>query len=184
MLKIRGELQGDAPGIRAVHLAAFDTAAEADLVDAIRMSAQYRPDFSIVAEMDDRIIGHVLLSYARLDDGAHVRPVLALAPLAVLPGYQERGAGTALVHECIGRADHAGEPLIVLVGHPGYYPRFGFVPASRYGITPPEPLPDAVFMARRLAGYDPGWRGRLVYPSTFDVVMPDLERPPVSAPAA
>lgn len=184
MLQIRSERQGDATGIRGVHLAAFETRAEADLVDAIRGSRHYQPRFSIVAETGDGIVGHALLSHAELVDRAHARPVLVLAPLAVVPRHQDRGAGTALMHECIGRADHAGEPLILLVGHPGYYPRFGFVPASRYGITPPEPLPDAVFMARRLAGYDPTWRGRLVYPPAFDLVMPDLERPPAPAPVS
>lgn len=183
MLRIRSERQEDASGIRRVHLASFKTAAEADLVDTIRASRHYRPRFSIVAEVGEAIVGHAMLSHAELVDGVTARPVLVLAPLAVAPPHQERGAGTAMMHECIGRADHAGEPMIVLVGHPGYYPRFGFVPASRYGITPPEPLPDAVFMARRLTGYEPSCRGRLVYPPAFDIVMPDLERPPAPAPA-
>ncbi len=178
MLTIRSEREEDAAGIYEVHLAAFETPAEADLVEAIRASRHYQSRLSIVAETDDGIVGHALLSYAELVDGVRARPVLVLAPLAVLPRYQEHGAGTAMMHECIGRADHAGEPIIVLVGHPGYYPRFGFVPASRYGIAPPEPLPDAVFMARRLSGYDPSWRGQLVYPPAFDLVMQDLERPP------
>lgn len=182
MLKIRSEREDDAAAVRGVHLAAFDTRAEADLVDTIRASRHYRPHFSIVAETGEGVVGHALLSYAELVDPAHARPVLVLAPLAVAPGSQRRGTGTALMHECIGRADHAGEPLILLVGHPGYYPRFGFTPASRYGITPPEPLPDAVFMARKLAGYDPTWRGRLRYPPAFDLVMSDLERPPAPAP--
>ena len=177
MLRIRTEAVGDAAAIRSVHRTAFATSAEAQLVDAIRASTRYRADYSVVAEIDDGIVGHALLSHADLIAGAAVRPVAVLAPVAVLPSYRAHGAGTAMMHECIGRADHAGEPLILLVGHPGYYPRFGFVSASRYGITPPEPLPDAILLARRLSGYDPAWRGRLVYPPAFDVVRQDLERP-------
>ncbi|MEJ2292786.1 MAG: N-acetyltransferase [Deinococcales bacterium] len=184
MLRIRSEAAGDVAGIRTVHRSAFATSAESELVDAIRASARFRPEYSVVAETDEGIVGHALLSHAELVAGDVARPVAVLAPIAVLPAYQYRGAGTAMMHECIGRADHAGEPLIVLVGHPGYYPRFGFVPASRYGITPPDPLPDAVFMARRLSGYDPAWRGRLVYPAAFDVVRQDLERPPGPATPA
>jgi putative acetyltransferase len=177
VLRIRSEAVGDAAGIRRVHRSAFPTPAEAELVDTIRVSRRYRRAYSVVAVTDDGIVGHALLSHADLVSGAAARPVPVLAPLAVLPSYWGRGAGTAMMHECIGRADHAGEPLIVLVGNPGYYPRFGFVPASHYGITPPEPLPDAILLARRLSGYDPSWRGRLVYPPAFDVVLQDLQRP-------
>ncbi len=183
MLTIRSEALGDVAGIRAVHLAAFDTPAEAELVERIRGSERYRPHFSVVAVVDDNVVGHALLSYAELRHRGLARPVLVLAPLAVTPAWQHLGAGTALMHESIGRADHAGEPLIVLTGHPRYYPRFGFRPASRFGITPPEPLPDEVFLARPLTEYEETCRGGLVYPPAFDVVMSDLADPPAPARA-
>lgn len=178
MLRIRTETRRDAAAVRAVHLACFDTAAEADLVEAVRASERFLPDLSVVAETEDGVVGHALLSHADLVEEGRARPVLVLAPFAVDPQHQHRGAGTAMMHECIGRADHAGEPLILLVGHPGYYPRFGFVPAARYRVLPPEPLPEQVLLARKLTGYDPAWRGRLRYPAAFDLVMPDLQRPP------
>lgn len=181
VLTIRSEAPGDAAGIRAVHLAAFDTPAEADLVERIRNSERYRPAFSILAVDDGEVVGHALLSYAELHHRDIARPVLVLAPLAVAPQRQHRGVGTALMHECIGRADHAGEPLIVLTGHPDYYPRFGFRPASRYGITPPEALPDEVFLARPLTGYQETFRGELRYPPAFDGVLADLADPPAPA---
>lgn len=184
MLRIRSETEADASAVRAVHLAAFATAAEADLVEAIRTGARYQRRYAIVAEEQGVVVGHALMSHAELVQEGGVRPVLVLAPVAVLPAHRHRGAGTAMMHECIGRADHAGEPLVLLVGHPGYYPRFGFVPASRYGIVPPEPLPGSVLLARRLSGYDPGWRGRLRYPAPFDGVMADMERPPRPTAAA
>lgn len=183
MLTIRSEAPGDGAGIRAVHLAAFDTSAESELVERIRDSERYRSHFSVVAVADGTVVGHALLSYAGLLHRGLARPVLVLAPLAVTPVWQHLGAGTALMHESIGRADHAGEPGIVLTGHPRYYPRFGFRPASRYGITPPEPLPDEVFLARPLTAYDDTFRGALVYPPAFDVVMSDLADPPPPAHA-
>ncbi len=167
----------DAAAVHAVHLAAFPTAAEAELVASIRASGLYIPDFSIVAELEGRVVGHALMSHADLDHHGVRLPVLVLAPFAVHPASRGRGTGTALMHECLGRADHAGEPLVLLVGHPGYYPRFGFAPAGRYGIRPPEPMSDAVLLAKRLSGYDPTWRGQLRYPAAFEVVMDDLERP-------
>ena len=168
--------------MRAVHLAAFTTAAEAELVERVRATAGYRPEFSILAEVSRRVIGHALMSYARLHRAGWERPVLVLAPLAVHPDAQRAGVGTALVHECLGRAEHAGEPLVLLTGHPGYYPRFGFEPASRIGIRPPGPLPDEVFMVRRLGAFDAAYHGTVAYPRAFDAVLTDLADPPPPLP--
>ena len=178
VLEIRSESRADVAAVRAVHLAAFATPAEADLVDAIRAGPYALPRFSVVAVREGRVVGHALMSHAQLVHHEVERPVLVLAPLAVLPDERHRGTGTALMHECIGRADHAGEPLLLLVGHLGYYPRFGFVLAGRYGVRPPAPLSDAVLLARRLSGYRPAWRGQLRYPAFFEGVMADMERPP------
>jgi len=120
-------------------------------------------------------VGQALLGYADPADRTPACPVWVLAPR-----FQQRGTGTVLMHECIGRVDHAAEPLIVLAGHPGYDPRLGLVPGARYCVTSSEPLPEAVFMARWLNGYGPIWWGRLDHPPAFELVMPGLERPPVS----
>jgi putative acetyltransferase len=179
VLQIRSEAPDDAAAIRAVHLAAFDTAGEADLVEAVRATTSARSRDAVVASADGRIVGHALLSHVELLERGVARPAMLLAPVAVTPAFQHRGVGTALVHECIGRAEHAFEPILLLVGHPAYYPRFGFVPAARLGIEPPEPQPGEVLLVRRLARFDPAWRGRVRYPDAFALVMRDLQRPPL-----
>lgn len=145
MLEIRAEQPGDAPGIRALHLGAFEGALEADLVDRIRVR---RPGaLSLVAE-DGDLLGHILFSPVRVEAGT--RPVVGagLGPMAVRPGHQRRGIGSALVRHGLGVLRERGCPFVVVVGHPTYYPRFGFEPASRHGLASQwEGMPDEAFMA-------------------------------------
>ncbi len=124
----------------------------------------YVPELALVAEKDGEVVGHVMLTYADLDG----RQVLSLAPLAVKPGRQRGGIGIALTQEALRKADERGEPLVIVLGHQTYYPRFGFEPARQHGIEPPDPqIPDEVFMVVRLRAYDPGLRGRITYPDAF-----------------
>jgi putative acetyltransferase len=95
-------------------------------------------------------------------------PVLGLGPLSVRPDWQRRGVGSALVHAVLGAADALGEPLVVLLGSAEYYPRFGFRPASEYGITPQRPEWEPHFQVRTLAAYDPALRGAFAYAEPFD----------------
>jgi putative acetyltransferase len=88
--------------------------------------------------------------------------------MSVAPDRQRTGIGSALVNEALRRADERGEPLVLVLGHPGYYPRFGFGRASTLGITPPDPeIRDEVFMAIPLRAYDPALRGRVTFPPAF-----------------
>ena len=88
--------------------------------------------------------------------------------MSVAPERQRRGIGSALIGEVLRRAEARGEPLVLVLGHPWYYPRFGFRPASQLGIAAPDPeLPDEVFMALPLQSYDPSLRGRVVLPPAF-----------------
>nr|WP_236654489.1 N-acetyltransferase [Streptacidiphilus anmyonensis] len=137
--------------VRRVNLAAFPTPNEADLVDALRQDhAAWAPGFSVVATAPDgEVVGHALLTRCHVSGV----PALALAPVAVLPAWQRRGAGTAMIHALLDTAHAAGEQLVLVLGHPAYYPRFGFVPASGYGIKPPFEVPDEAMLALAL---DPG----------------------------
>ena len=174
-MRIRAETPGDIAAIRAVELAAFPSPEEADLVERIRASTGFVPELSLVAELDPDaegrsgpVVGHILLSrvaIAGLDE-----PILALAPMAVIPERQRQGIGSALVRSALDAAEALEEPLIVVLGHPWFYPRFGFKAASRYGLFPSADWPDAAFMAKPLTRWSQALRGRVVYPSTFDGV--------------
>lgn len=165
-MTIRTAVDDDHVSIDLVVRIAFDRVDEASLVERIRASAQYVPDLDLVACADDRIVGHVLLSRIWLGE----RGVLGLAPLSVLPSYQGRGIGTALVNEALARADAMGEPIVLVLGDPGYYGRFGFELATDWGIDPPPGFPPHAFQAKPLSAYDPFARGRCRYPEAFDTV--------------
>ena len=164
MFSVRPEEDDDRDAIRKVHESAFETPAEADLVDALRGSEAWRPELSLVAEHEDGVAGHLLLSVAVLDSG---RDVLALAPMAVVPDHQREGIGGALVREGLARAVRASYPLVVVVGHPGYYARFGFRPARAQGLEAPFDVPDEAWMALALPAHEPHLRGTVVYPRPF-----------------
>ena len=167
---IRPETTADYDAIRKVNDEAFGDTLEAKLVDAIRESDRFVPDLSLVAVSEGQTHGHVISSYVDVEPGA--RRVLQVGPLAVLPPHQRRGIGSALMEETIRIADARGEPLLLLEGNPKYYERFGFTRADAVGIEPPpEAQGPQYFMVRPLAGYDPAFRGRAIYPpETFGIV--------------
>ena len=161
--RVRVERDGDAAGIRRVHEAAFGRRAEADLVDALRGTEAWLAPLSLVAEEDGEVVGHVLLTRAALDDGT---ALLALAPVGVLPARQRRRVGSLLLDEALRRAAETDAVLVVVLGDPEYYGRFGFEQARDLGVTPPFPAPDEAWQALRL----PAWRpvgGTVVYPAAF-----------------
>lgn len=166
---IRRERPGDVDAIRAVHLAAFappgGTPVEAGLVDALRADEGWLPRLSLVAESaEGEVVGHVVCTRAHVADV----PVLGLGPLGVLPRVQRRGVGHALMHAVLAAADALDEPLVVLLGHEDYYPRFGFRPAAEYGVVPKVPEWGAHFQARALSAYRPDIRGLFRYAKPFE----------------
>lgn len=128
------------------------------------------PELCLVAEESLVVMGYICYSYVALESNPPAR-VLSLAPMAVTPAFQRKGIGTALVHASLARADARDEALVVVVGHPEYYPRFGFVPGSSMGLQPPWPdIPDEAFMVKPLAGYQEHMQGVVRYPEAFENV--------------
>jgi putative acetyltransferase len=146
-MHIRIESAVDVAAIRAVNLAAFETAVEADLVTALR--AQATPLISMVAEDGTAIVGHIVFSPAALDSDPAVR-IAGLAPMAVIPSRQRQGIGSLLVRHGLEHCRRAGFSACIVLGHADYYPRFGFTPASRFGLRSEYEVPDDVFMAMEL----------------------------------
>jgi putative acetyltransferase len=163
MMLIRDERDEDREAVHAVNVVAFGTPAEADLVDRLRRDADSY--ISLVAEADGRVIGHILFTPVtvsnrpRIDaqpegqSNAQTDPqlrLIGLAPMAVATEYQRQGVGTALVGEGLARCAQAGYGAVVVLGHPGYYPRFGFRPAATYGLDSEYDSPPEAFMAIEL----------------------------------
>jgi putative acetyltransferase len=161
---VRTELRGDQHAIRRVNELAFGQPNEAALVDALRDSEAWLPELSLVAEDDSGIVGHALFSLVDLDSGPEL---LSLGPMAVLPERQRAGVGTAMAREGLERARATEFPLVVVIGHPEYYPRFGFRPARRYGIETPYDAPDEAWMALPLPAYEKQIRGTVRYPPAW-----------------
>jgi putative acetyltransferase len=165
---VRAERPGDELAVRRVNEAAFERVAEGALVDALRAAGQ--AVVSLVAEADGAVVGHVLLSPVAVD-GARSGHVVGLAPMAVVPAWQRRGVGTALVRGALAAARARGHGAVVVLGHPGYYPRFGFVPASRFGLRCEYDAPDDAFLACELRpGALDACRGLVRYRPEFAAV--------------
>jgi putative acetyltransferase len=131
MVTIRPEQPADIPAVRRVHEAAFPTRAEADLVDQVR--ADGKAAVSLIAQDDGNVIGHALFSPVTFDPAAAVT-AFALAPMAVMPGHEKHAVGRRLVQNGLAECHAQGACLVVVLGEPDYYGRFGFERASRHGL--------------------------------------------------
>lgn len=131
MIEVRPELPKDYGTMWDVNVLAFDNREnEARLVETIRSSADFSPDLSLVAEMDGKVVGHILFSEISISGGSADLRTLALAPMAVRPAWQRQGIGSMLVREGLKRSADCGFALVAVIGHPRFYPRFGFVKAT------------------------------------------------------
>ncbi|MGQ4596961.1 GNAT family N-acetyltransferase [Nocardia sp. R6R-6] len=177
---IRRECADDAAAIAAVHRSAFaphyataiDSATgdrdradppEVGLVARLRSDAGWIPTLSLVAIEHDHVVGHLCLTRATVGPF----PVLALGPVGVLAARQGAGVGSALMHAALGAADALDETLVGLLGSLEFYPRFGFVPAARIGITPDDPAWVSHFQVRSLSAYDTHIVGEFHYADPF-----------------
>lgn len=138
---------------------------EQDLVVELRKSRSFIPKLSLVAVEDDKIVGHILFTKA-LVQGVEV---LALAPLSVLPDYQNRGIGLSLIKEGHQIAHQLGYEYSVVLGHSKYYPKAGYIPASQYGIKAPFEVEDENFMAICLTGSQAQLNGMIEYDKAFGI---------------
>jgi putative acetyltransferase len=146
-MHVRTEEPRDWAAVRALHKAAFGTSAEAELVDSLR--AKIQPAISLVAEDEGVVAAHILFSPVSLANRLELK-IMGLGPLAVVPEQQRKGIGSALVRAGLERCKEMGCDAVVVVGHPSYYPRFGFVPGSGYSIKCEYDVPDDVFMIAEL----------------------------------
>lgn len=162
---IQPECPGDAAAIHTLVAAAFGRAAEAELVDRLRRASALA--HSLVAESGGTLAGHVALSAVSVQ-GAFMPGVLGLAPLAVHPEHQRRGVGSALVEAALAAAKGEGARLIVVLGEPDYYRRFGFRAASGLGLSCPWPAAGEAFQALVLAPPTP--RGLVRFHAAFDLL--------------
>jgi putative acetyltransferase len=168
---VRVERPDDYAAIEVVHQAAFDGEGEARLVARLRAMDDFIPGLSLVAVQSDQVVGHILFSLIRIESEHTSVPALALAPMAVLPAFQNKGIGTVLVKQGLDACRRLQYRIIVVVGHANYYPRFGFVPAREHGIEAPFPVPDEAFMILQLMpGALGGVRGTVRYPPPFEEI--------------
>jgi putative acetyltransferase len=175
-IDIRCERSGDAGAIDDVLRAAFERENEAVLVRAVRASAGFIPALSLVAEIPERVVGHILLSAIEIEREAGAGstssrsvPSLGLAPLAIHPKWQNRGIGSALVREGLSTAARLGHTSVIVLGHPGFYRRFGFRPAAHRNICPPFDAPSEAFLVLELVPDAlASVRGTVRYPAVFE----------------
>ncbi|WP_225823478.1 GNAT family N-acetyltransferase [Streptomyces naphthomycinicus] len=162
----RAETGADIPAVHDIVLAAFDTSSEAGLVDALRADPSWIAGLSLVStDQEGTPVGHALLTRCHIGD----TPALCLAPVSVLPAYQRTGAGSAAVRAALAAARDRGEHHVVVLGHPAYYPRFGFTRASAHGIGLTVDVPDEALMALSLDAGHPLPSGTVRYAEPFGI---------------
>ena len=154
----------DLASVRAINEAAFNRPDEADLIDRLRPEGVVLA--SLLAILDDRPVGHILFSRMTIQTTAGSIAAAALAPLAVLPEFQRRGIGGNLIRHGLGVLRGLGEKIVIVLGHPDYYPRFGF--SSEKARALENPFPPEAYMALELTpGALHGIRGKVKYPAAF-----------------
>lgn len=170
-LIIRTERKEDYSRITEVIDLAFMQKQEGRLVEKLRKNPDFIPELSLVAEFENQIVGHILFFPIEIKSTNVQFPSLALAPMSVVPEYRRKGVGKRLVSEGLKRAKRMGFKSVIVLGHSEYYPKFGFVPASKWNIKAPFSVPDNVFFAIELAeGGLKGVSGTVEYPEEFNDV--------------
>lgn len=167
---IRQEREKDYREVYNVVKRAFESAEHSDgneqaLVNALRRSKAFIPELSLTAEENGKITGYIMFTEGKVGNNT----VLILAPLAVLPEYQRKGIGRALIEKGHKTAYDMGYGYVVVLGSESYYPRMGYVPASELGIETPEGIPNENFMAVKLRNDAVPLKGAVIYPDEFGI---------------
>jgi putative acetyltransferase len=171
MVKIRPEQPDDLSAVRGVHQAAFPSAAEADLVDRLRASG--KAAVSLVAEDEEQVVGHILFSPVAFDPAIDV-VAYSLAPMAVRPGHEKHAVGRRLVQNGLAECHAKGACLVVVLGDPGYYGRFGFERASRHGLRNEFGVEEAFMVFMLDSGAHPPPGTMVKYAREFDGHRPRM----------
>ncbi|WKZ19768.1 MAG: N-acetyltransferase [Candidatus Jettenia sp. CY-1] len=165
---IRNEEENDWAAVRTLNTAVFETPTEANLVDALRREAY--PVISLIAEENQAIFGHIMFSPVLLSGHSKLK-IMGLAPMAVALEHQRMGIGSTLVCAGLKQCKRLGYGAVVVLGHPEYYPRFGFSPAARFDIGCEYEVPKDVFMVVELQpGFLHGASGKIKYHAAFSNV--------------
>ena len=166
---IRPETPKDYSQITKVNNLAFNQPNEGLMISALRKNNKFIQEFSLVAEIDSKVVGHILLFPLNIISSENSYEVLSLAPMAVLPEHQQKGIGKNLVIEGLKKAKELGYKAVIVLGHPTYYPKFGFDPASKWNIKPPiYDVQDESSMAIELEeGFLKDKAGIIEYPAEY-----------------
>lgn len=149
-VNIHPETKDDYTKITEINDLAFGQKNEGKLIEKLRRSENFNPELSLVAELKGEIIGHILFYPIKINAGSVQFSSLALGPMSVIPAYQRMGAGSQLVVQGLQVAKKLGHKSVIVVGHPEYYPKFGFRQASHWNIKAPFEVPDNAFLAMEL----------------------------------
>ena len=170
MITIRPDTAEDYAVIREVTLLAFGQERESQLVEDLRRLPDFIAELSLVALQDGQVVGHILFSPMAIETEKGAVPALSLAPLSVRPKCQNQGVGSQLVREGLERCRSLGHKVVVVVGHPDYYPRFGFSSARAKGLEASFEVPDEAFLVLELApGALDGVAGVIKYPPAYGI---------------
>ncbi len=169
-IEIRSAQTQDHININQLIKKAFGQENESHLVNALRHRPDHVEELEMVAVLNGAVVGHIFYSQIKIVGENEETPSLALAPMAVLPDHQQKGIGKQLVEESLRMAKSLGFQSVVVLGHPEYYPKFGFVPASTFSISAPIQVPDQAYMALELqANSLEKVSGRVAYPPEFGI---------------